>query len=552
MSPLTVNKRQLTVFFILLLCCCATLQAQPTVKSTAYISKNQYIPSGITSDEQHIADITRVNGDLYRISKSELNAFGKQTFDVQAEYIKEAAISPDGQTLVWLENNHFITEDDQLKTFDFSTEIISSLPLPQIPDQPDAQRIIKNLQFIKDTGQLSYLIGEGPQQTDYQHIVIQNIASGQTTLIEQLDLPLDYGWLVLHDHAFSDDGSRVLYYAKNRYAAGDCCFTDPGYQVLLDTASESALVTLNLTTYSAAGGMALAGDGQSFVYQQDEQLVQYDVSSDQASLLNIGGLADRLYGPIPWMALSADGSVLALSVKGDFADGNVFDQQKQFSEFRGGDFKYALRPAALMAVQLETGQTELLNKYNGAHLYPVIPDAIKADGSAVYYASMYHDLSSSSSPYYVSVEHAIEYRVFQADEALTGAWFDGNNPGQGLVIQVAPNPAQAGHTTTPAEGSHIPVVSWYTVDNQGQPFWLVMQGEFADNTLTGPAYWVSGSQFGANFQSQDTVTTLWGEITITFDDCRTATLSYNPVVDGFDAGQMNLNRLTAQAGLGCL
>jgi hypothetical protein len=52
-----------------------------------------------------------------------------------------------------------------------------------------------------------------------------------------------------------------------------------------------------------------------------------------------------------------------------------------------------------------------------------------------------------------------------------------------------------------------------------------------------------GTNFGANFNSEDVIVTPWGQASIKFLDCSNAVITYNSIDAEFGSGSYNLVRL---------
>jgi len=123
---------------------------------------------------------------------------------------------------------------------------------------------------------------------------------------------------------------------------------------------------------------------------------------------------------------------------------------------------------------------------------------------------------------------------------LSGAWFDPSHDGEGLLLDFFADDGV--------------FVTWFTFDDQGEPMWLTalsrdFQGlgsttQFTVNRWSGPHF---GHGFDpANLQAQD-----WGNMSLRFDDCGTAHLSYQSS-QGFGDGTLDLRRISAGlAGFPC-
>jgi len=122
----------------------------------------------------------------------------------------------------------------------------------------------------------------------------------------------------------------------------------------------------------------------------------------------------------------------------------------------------------------------------------------------------------------------------------SGLWYDSEHPGHGLSIEVL--------------AADRMVAYWYAYHPDGTPMWLEILADIDGDTATGEAYHYSGVRFG-DFDPFDIVETPWGTVSITFEGCNTAQLSYeSPLSQGevpFGTGEIDLVRLTSIEGLEC-
>jgi hypothetical protein len=98
---------------------------------------------------------------------------------------------------------------------------------------------------------------------------------------------------------------------------------------------------------------------------------------------------------------------------------------------------------------------------------------------------------------------------------MDGAWISENTPGQGFLIDAQPDP----------EGGNFIFVAWFTYGNDtasGQR-WLTAQGSFAGSSAAIDVYETTG---GSLDDSQSVNTEKVGTMTLDFQDCNNALLSY--------------------------
>ncbi|MCH9699200.1 MAG: hypothetical protein K0U68_13950 [Gammaproteobacteria bacterium] len=133
----------------------------------------------------------------------------------------------------------------------------------------------------------------------------------------------------------------------------------------------------------------------------------------------------------------------------------------------------------------------------------------------------------------------ISFNVFaiNIDESLSGSWFDQNNPGQGINIEVL--------------SEQRILVYWYTYLN-GQPHWFSGLGQYDKDNETAEMELLQyeGGQFGINHDSKLVSNKTFGTLSLTFSSCDTADMKYQANSE-LGSGTIQLNRLTSIPGLPC-
>lgn len=112
---------------------------------------------------------------------------------------------------------------------------------------------------------------------------------------------------------------------------------------------------------------------------------------------------------------------------------------------------------------------------------------------------------------------------------LTGGYYEPTRSGEGMLIEIA----EVGETL-------LAVVSWYTFDANGFPFWLVGATPFqpGDTSATISLISKSGGGIAGDF-NPDTVPDLsWGSVTISFPNCNSMRFTYqsNHSIQGLPVG----------------
>ena len=122
--------------------------------------------------------------------------------------------------------------------------------------------------------------------------------------------------------------------------------------------------------------------------------------------------------------------------------------------------------------------------------------------------------------------------------AFTGAWYDPQQSGHGLFLEVLPQ--------------NQLLAFWFTFSPDGtQQSWFGGVGPYAGGTATVPVTLTTGGRWIPNFDASKIVNNAWGTLTFTFTDCNTGRVDFASTDPGYGSNHMNLMRLTAPAGLSC-
>ncbi|MBL4659947.1 MAG: spondin domain-containing protein [Alcanivoracaceae bacterium] len=123
------------------------------------------------------------------------------------------------------------------------------------------------------------------------------------------------------------------------------------------------------------------------------------------------------------------------------------------------------------------------------------------------------------------------------DGSFSGTWFDPERLGEGFVIDV---------TSDTSTGEARAVVSWYTyaADGSARQSWLIGTGPVIADTILADMNITDGANFGNNFNSEDVINTPWGQVSIKFNSCDSATVTFNSLDANFGSGSYQLQRLT--------
>ena len=122
---------------------------------------------------------------------------------------------------------------------------------------------------------------------------------------------------------------------------------------------------------------------------------------------------------------------------------------------------------------------------------------------------------------------------------FTGAWYDPNQSGHGIFIEVLPN-------------SQI-LAWWFTFAPDGTQAWFGNVGGIdpATNTATVAALKTQGGQWIPNFNPANVTQPVWGTLVFSFTDCDHGRVDFNSSVAGYGQGHMDLTRITHIDTLSC-
>lgn len=122
------------------------------------------------------------------------------------------------------------------------------------------------------------------------------------------------------------------------------------------------------------------------------------------------------------------------------------------------------------------------------------------------------------------------------DGSFSGTWFSEERNGEGFLLEV----------TGDGNGGARGVVTWYTYDatGSGTQRWLVGNGPVVGDTLLADMSITDGASFGSAFDPDDVIVTPWGQVSVKFTSCTTATVSFNSVDADYGSGSYDVRRLT--------
>ncbi|MEX0915970.1 MAG: hypothetical protein WD397_11245 [Wenzhouxiangellaceae bacterium] len=96
------------------------------------------------------------------------------------------------------------------------------------------------------------------------------------------------------------------------------------------------------------------------------------------------------------------------------------------------------------------------------------------------------------------------------------------------------------------------LVSWLTYNTFGEPVWLFGVGEIDNMTIRAELLRLNGGTFPPGDSDPDAIgQEVWGQVTLSFADCNSGQMSWEPALPGYESGDMPIFRLTPIEGLRC-
>ena len=121
---------------------------------------------------------------------------------------------------------------------------------------------------------------------------------------------------------------------------------------------------------------------------------------------------------------------------------------------------------------------------------------------------------------------------------FTGAWYDPQQSGHGLFLEVLP--------------ADKLLAWWFTFTPDGtQQSWFGGVGTISGNTATVPVALTTGGRWIPNFDMTKVVNNPWGTLSFIFTDCSNGRVDFTSTYPGYGSNHMTLTRLTSPAGLTC-
>ncbi len=123
------------------------------------------------------------------------------------------------------------------------------------------------------------------------------------------------------------------------------------------------------------------------------------------------------------------------------------------------------------------------------------------------------------------------------DASVSGTWWNATQDGHGFSVEYL-NPT-------------ITLIYWYVYTPEGAPTFLVIAAVNDGMTATGDASIQEGMIFGEFDPISESDRTNWGTVSFTYNNCNSATLTYDSTVPGYGSGSIQLTKLIGIAGLKC-
>lgn len=121
---------------------------------------------------------------------------------------------------------------------------------------------------------------------------------------------------------------------------------------------------------------------------------------------------------------------------------------------------------------------------------------------------------------------------------FSGNWTDPLANRQGVQIEVV--------------DSRRAVIAWFTYDAAGSPVWNFGTGRVEGNTISAELFRFRGGAFPPGDSDPDAIKReTWGQVTLSFDDCNSGTMRWEPVLAGLAPGEMPIVRVTSIEGSRC-
>lgn len=219
--------------------------------------------------------------------------------------------------------------------------------------------------------------------------------------------------------------------------------------------------------------------------------------------------------------------------EGGYVVGNRVRFDHMYRAF-GGVWGSAFDPAAIRRVEWGTLELEFHDCNTGTFRY-VGPES---HGSGEYPMTRLAALDQLS----CEGGRALASSGGRAIEGLrseSGAWYLPSRSGEGWYLQQL--------------SDNRLVVNWFTHDPAGNRAYVIGLGIRQGNRYVIPdMYMAQGARFGDAFDPADVDRSQWGQLTITFNDCQSASFEYQSTMPGYGSGIYQATRLAKLAGSECI
>ena len=148
------------------------------------------------------------------------------------------------------------------------------------------------------------------------------------------------------------------------------------------------------------------------------------------------------------------------------------------------------------------------------------------------------DRSAGDGPVTTEVSFVVQTSLFEIVSAMSGSWYDPENPGHGASIEFM-------------HGSKQALVYWFTFDQDKNNLWLIGLGEYEGSQATLELLQASGGAFPPSFDPDEVNFEVWGTLQLDFNDCLGGSMSWTPIDASYSSGEMPLSRISPRNGLPC-
>jgi len=125
--------------------------------------------------------------------------------------------------------------------------------------------------------------------------------------------------------------------------------------------------------------------------------------------------------------------------------------------------------------------------------------------------------------------------------SFTGWWDQPDQQNHGVIVSV----------TQLANGEKTGVLYWANYDEQGNPSWLIAQGDIQGDTINADLYQFEGITFmqaeDPNFDAGEAI----GSMQVQFNDCGSGDVNFETINSVVGTGGFRIQRLTNQPGTNC-